>query len=198
MKMKAGTRVLFTIFLIIIIAACLFVIATLFGLVDTSYISDVAYTMTSDAMGLKILYAAIAVVLIIIALILMFFGIRKGQPKTVCVASTENGNVVITVKALEELVDRYLGHMKHLKEVRQKVISYNEYIVSDVQIEVEYGVEIPPLTKELQDGLKEELEKLTGITVQQVRVSVMNIMEGKGASENRAALTTHNSGSCGQ
>ena len=77
MKMKVSTRIILTIFLIVVIALCLFLLATMFRLIDADYLTLSVQTMLLGNIGFKILYAAIFVVMIVVAFMLMFFGIKK-------------------------------------------------------------------------------------------------------------------------
>ena len=98
--------------------------ATLGGLIPGSNLSDFTNTVLNGSIWFKVLYAVIAVVVIIVSFMLMFFGTGKAPaPKTAKVASFESGNILITVKAIEELVERYVHENKDVKGLRTNVVS---------------------------------------------------------------------------
>ncbi len=175
MKMGTGTRALFTVFLVAVIALCVFVLGTLFGLVPVTYIDGIARTVSVGGFWYKFLYAAILIVVVVVGFMLMFFGVRKKAPKTAKIAVFESGSIVITVKAIEELVEKYVREVKSIKGLHSNVVSYNDYIDINVEIAVQPGSDIPELTKDLQFGLAEAIQKQTGITVKQTKISVMTI-----------------------
>lgn len=175
MKMKTGTRVLFTLFLIVIILACLFIIATIAGFVSQSYLQDATYTMTSGSLWFKVLYIAIAAVLIIVAFILMFFGTGKTTPKTAKIAVFEIGSISITVKAIEELIEKYVREFKDVKGLRTKVTSFDSFISIAIEIATLPEANLPELTKELQTGLKDNIQQHTGINVKETKIMIMEI-----------------------
>jgi uncharacterized membrane protein len=80
MKMKVGTRVVMTLYIIFVVALCLFVLAVLTGLCDQSAIIGVANTIAAGSFWYKFGYGAVAVVLIVVGVCLLFFGIKKDSP----------------------------------------------------------------------------------------------------------------------
>jgi uncharacterized alkaline shock family protein YloU len=177
MKMKAGTRVIMTLYIVFVIILSLFVLMVLAGAYDSSMLIGVANTIASGSFWYKLGYGAIAVVLIIAGVMLLFFGIKKETPKTAKIAAFENGSIVIAVKAIEELVQRFLREASDVKETHSSVTSYSDYINIDVEISVRPGISVPDVTKALQDGLKEDIEKHTGITVKETKIVVASIYE---------------------
>ena len=175
MKMKVGTRVVFTIYLLVIVILCLFLLGTIFGLVDVSYLDGATATMTGGAFWYQFLYGAILIVLVVVGIGLMFFGIRRETPKTAKIADFESGSIAITVKAIEELVEKYVRESKDIKGLHIRVVSYNEYIDIFTEISIKPDTDIPELTKDMQSGLTEYIQKHTGITVRKNKIMVMNI-----------------------
>lgn len=174
MEMKVGTRVLMTIFLIVIILLLLFVILSIGGF-EQNILMDAVNTMLNGGTGYKILYAAIAAVLIIVALVIMFFGAKKATPKTANVAVFESGSILITVKAIEELVERYVRAQHDIKGLRTQVISFGDAIDIGIEINVMPEVDIPELTQTLQDGLVGNIQQHTGLGVRKTKILVMGV-----------------------
>ena len=175
MKMKVGTRILFSVFLAVIILVCICFLFAITGVAGAQDLTNIVATMTAGSFWYKFLYGAIMIVVIVICFILMFFGIKQETPKTAKIAAFESGSILITVKAIEELVERYVRETKEVKELQSKVVSYSDYIDISVEIAVAPDGDIPEITKNLQTGLAAEIEQHTGITVKQTKIQVMSI-----------------------
>ncbi|MEG2957245.1 MAG: alkaline shock response membrane anchor protein AmaP [Christensenellaceae bacterium] len=179
MKMKTSTRVIFTVYLVAVIALCVFVLGIIFKFVSADHIANFIYTINNGAIGFKILYIAISIVVIAISCILMFFGIKKDSPKTAKIAVFESGSIVITIKAIEEMVERYVRENKNVKGLRTVVVSYDSYVEIDIEVSVLPEVDIPEITKELQAGLIAYIQTHTGIDVKQTKISIMGLNDSK-------------------
>lgn len=175
MKMKAGTRVVFTFYLIVVILIFLFFLATMFGLLDASILNNITGTMINGATGFQILYGALFAVMVIVGIALMFFGIKKEAPKTARVAEFERGSIVITVKAIEELIEKFVREAEDVRGVNIRVTSYMDAIDIGVELSVKPDTDIPQLTEELQTGLTEYIQKHTGIAVRKNNIMVLSI-----------------------
>lgn len=81
MRMSVGMRILFTIFLIVIICALVVVLLAMFGVIGSSLLESVFATALHGGFWYKFAYAAVCVVMIVIAFILMFFGAHKRAPQ---------------------------------------------------------------------------------------------------------------------
>lgn len=178
MKMKVGTRVVLTIYLVAVIALCGFILATLGGLVPGSALSDFTNTVLNGAIWFKVLYAVIAIVVIIVSFMLMFFGTGKAPaPKTASIATFDSGSISITVKAIEELVERYVHENKNVKGLKTNVVSHDSSLDINMEICVLPDSDIPAVTKELQSGVSEYIQQHTGITVSEVKIMVTGLKE---------------------
>ncbi|MEG2360902.1 MAG: alkaline shock response membrane anchor protein AmaP [Christensenella sp.] len=181
MKMKVGTRVVLTVYLIAVIALCGFMLATIGGFLPGSNLKDFTNTAIGGAIFYKILYAVIAIVMIIISFMLMFFGTGKAAaPKTAKVATFESGSVLITIKAIEELVERHVHENKNVKGLKTCVFSRGESIDISLEICVLPDVDIPAVTKELQTGLNAYIQEHTGILVNESKIMVTGLKENSG------------------
>ncbi len=178
MKMKVGTRVVLTIFLVVVIAACGFLLAIIAGLLPADQLTNFAYTATSGDIWFKVLYAVIAIVMIIVSFMLMFFGMGKPvAAKTASVATFESGSVAITIKAIEELVERFVHKDKNIMGLKTNVISQANALEMNLEVCVLPESDIPQVTKELQEGLSEYIQKHTGIVVSKISITVIGIKE---------------------
>jgi uncharacterized alkaline shock family protein YloU len=177
MRMKVSTRIIFTIYLVVIALLCLFLLATIFGLLPAVLLTQVTDTIVGGGFWFQLLYVCIFGVLLVVGVCLLFFGIKKEQPKTAVVASFENGKISIAISALEELAAKFVKQTGAVKGVGIKVTPVGEGVDVDVKINILPDVSIPQITQELQTGLISYIETYSGIKVSQAVVMVSSIDE---------------------
>lgn len=179
MRMSTGMRVLLTIYLILIICCFLFILATMFRLVPSTSLEAVVATALRGGVWYKFAYAAICVVMIVISFILMFFGIRKGQhhESTITIAQLGGGDIVITTKAVEELVQREVSSASGVRGAHTRIVSYGDYVDVFVHLSVAPGQDIPEMTKELQAKVTDDLLTQAGVKLRDLKLTVTDVAE---------------------
>jgi len=187
--MSMGKKVLLTVYLVVITALCVVLLCAIFGAVDQQHITNSIATMFEGSIGYRILYAAIAIILIIVGVFLIFFDFGKKNLKAVKIASVENGSIMITVKAIEELVSKYLKKETSIKEIRSSVSTFDEYVEINVDLSIHAGVNIPETTMSLHEGLRQSIESQTGIAVKDVKILVQSISGGTMSLKESGAAT---------
>lgn len=177
MRMSVGMRVLLTIFLAVIICGLVFALLSMFGFISTSPLESIAATALHGGFGYKFLYAAICVVLIVIAFILMFFGTRKRTAAVAQVAEFNGGRIVITTKAIEELIHREITNMREIKAAHTRVISHGDYVDVVTSLSLLPGENIPEVTKTLQAKLQEDVEAQAGVQIRDLKIAVTDVQD---------------------
>lgn len=177
MKMKGSTRVIFSIYLLVVIALCLYLLATIFGLLPAANLSQITNTLSDGNFWVRALYVVIFIVLLVVSCCLMFFGIKKEQLKTAVIASLDSGSISIAINALEDLAKRFVKQTGAVKGEAIKVLSLGEQVELDIKISILPEVSIPQITQELQAGLIEYIETYSGIKVKQAMITVASINE---------------------
>ena len=172
MKMGVGTRIVFTVFMLVVLCLLLLVAATAFDLFDEA---SVEATVNYFAYGsLRYLWAACAVILAVIAVALIFFGIRKKEADSVILTAGEGGSVVITLEAMEEVTRRYLSEVKGIdtKKIGIKTIGPG-CIRVNLALSVQKDIVIPEVTQGITEGLKYYVEKFTGIEAGYIGIRII-------------------------
>lgn len=177
MKMKVSTRIIFSIYLLAVIALCLFILAIIFGLIPAQNLTQATTTIIDGSIWYRALYVVIFGVMLIVGICLMFFGIKKEQPKTAVIASFENGKIFIAISALEELAAKFVRQTGAVKAVAVKVLSLGDQVEINVKISILPDVSIPDITQDLQAGLINYIETYSGIKVKQAKIMVTSIDE---------------------
>lgn len=174
MKMSVGTRIVFSVFILIILAVCAAVILSTLSLIDPAILQPIWNAFTDPA-G-KYLCAGIAAVLFVVGVCLLFFGSKKAAPPTVTLTADADGSVELTVQAVEELALRCLTEIQGVL-VKRILIIPAAHTNANVKVKVEYcvkpGVEIPGLSGKIQTTLKEYLEKYAGLATENVELKVL-------------------------
>ncbi len=177
MKMKVSTRIIFTIYLLCVIGLSLFVLATVFGILPSGFLLQAATTIVQGSFWFKVLYTAIFGAALVVGVCLLFFGVRKEEPKTAVLATVESGKISIAISALEELAAKFIRQTESIKGVGIKITSLVDSIEIDVKISVLPEVSIPEVTQTLQAGLIAYMEEYSGIKVKVTRIVVTSIDE---------------------
>ena len=170
MKMKAGTRIIFSLVMLAVIALCTLVILTAVGVVSISALEPFYYGFIGNYGWV---YIAAAALLGVICFCLLFFGIKGDKPKSVVISSGEDGNVEMVLDAFKELVSRYLEQQT---EVLTQKICVTPVNVKEVKIKLELSAkpetDIPAVCERIKSGLKECLEMYSGVTTLQTAVKI--------------------------
>jgi uncharacterized alkaline shock family protein YloU len=177
MKMKVSTRIIFTIYLLAVIGLCVFMLAVITGLISPDGLMQVVSTIALGNFWFQVLYIVIFGAVLVVGVCLLFFGIRKEEPKTAVLATVESGKISIAISALEELAAKFIKQNESIRGVGIKIHSQVDTIEVDVKISVLPEISIPEVTQNLQAGLIAYMETYSGIKVKNTRIVVTSIDE---------------------
>ena len=169
--MKAFARFIAVLLGLVFIGGALFLLAINFNLFPGLMIDLPAWVDET------VLLAA-GSVLLLLALILLALGLRSKRSKesSAVLKGSEFGEVLISINALENMVLRVVQKTQGIKDVSRQVSYTPEGLVVKVIIRVMPDITMPDLIKDLQSKIKEYLEDISGIIVQEVKVVVENIV----------------------
>ena len=175
--MKVSTRIVFSIYLLVVIAACLYVLAALVGLLPQEQLTQIATSLSGGNAWLRILAFVILAVIVVVSFSLLFFGIRKEKQKAALIASYDSGTISIAVSALEDLAKKFVKQTGSVKGEAIKVLTLGEEVEVDLKIKILPEVNMPQITQELQSGLIQYIETYSGIKVARAKVMIASIDE---------------------
>ncbi len=174
--MKAAVRVLMVFLGLLFIGGALFLLALNYNLIP-----GLALNLPQWA-GETVLMAT-GVVFLLIALILLSFGLRSAKKGGSAVSrSSEYGEVQVSIATLENMVLRVVQKTQGIKDVSRKITYTPDGLIVRIHIRVMPDEPLPGLINDLQSRTKEYLEDITGITVHEVKVIVDNIIIDQAAS----------------
>lgn len=174
MKMSVGTRIIFTLFMLVIIALCVGIVLAAFGVIRPIDVQALVNGLLLT--DFKYIWAGAAVLIVVLCICLLFFGIRKKTPVPRGVMLEENvsGSVEITTDALRELADTYLRQINGIiiNGIGITPIAYRS-VRLEVRICVRPEVEIPVLSEKITREIKEHFVTYAGISADEVRIRIM-------------------------
>lgn len=174
MKMTVGTRIIFSVFLLLILCVCIFIILAAFELFPANIMESIVSGFTST--GLRYVWAVVALVFAVVAVGLLFFGASKKEPNVVLLNSTVDGSVCITIDALVELAQRYLNEVHGIMTQRIVIVPTAERCVRiNILLSTRPEVEIPKVTESVTDGIKYYIEKYSGINAAYVNIKILPV-----------------------
>lgn len=177
MKQKLFDRIILALLLIIVLLFGLLLIVLAVGVFPLSgmleFIRQIFINQTY-----VIVLGVVGLVLAVIALRLLFAGGGEKkqiatQPSSTLIKASEFGAAFITLSAIDSMVQK---HCRANNRIRSTISAVNPVKEGGVTISVRLSLmpdtEIPELTAELQQSLKEYIEKYAGITVREVGILV--------------------------
>lgn len=160
---------------LIMVGAVALVLAT-FGLIPAELIGQVsAFVRGADGTVInKVIVCVTAFVLALFALFLLGILLpgRKKRSQPFAVISSENGAVNISVKALENLVQKCLRAHPELTVVSSSIFSEGENVRITLHITLFEDISIPLAVSALQKEIKQYVQSCAGVEIDDVRVYV--------------------------
>lgn len=110
---------------------------------------------------------------------LFWIGLRKPGGRHVVLADSALGQVRVSLQAIESLVEKVVSQVSGVREVKPGIILVPQGVGIQVRVSVTPDVNVPQASLEIQNRVKERVFEVTGITINQVKVSVENISAHK-------------------
>lgn len=180
MKLKVFDRILLAVLLIvgILVAFVLFGVAA--RLIPLSAVQAFAATLYDGAEN-ALIVAGVGLLLLLVCGKLVFAG-RGGKrepeaPATATMAQTEIGGTYISLAAIDAMVKKYCAGVQRIRESHNTIRATEEGVAIGIRLSVLADTDVVSLTRELQQGLKANIESMTGISVQEIGVLVESTVE---------------------
>lgn len=179
MKLKIFDRVMVIVLTLCAMALAIFLFAVSWNLLPSYILGNFASLLTSGLIASIV--TTIAALLVLVVCIRILFvrqrdlsdGARQmQQPAGVTVRTGDAGSTFITTGTMEGMAHKFISANAAVRECRVSVLPSENSIVVRCAIAFVADTNIPETTQQLQSGLKENMESLTGITVSEVQVIV--------------------------
>ena len=181
--MNMTVRIIVGVVGIIIIAAGLFGAALYLNFFDVSGTALQSLAGQDEA-------ALAALVLLLLGLILVGvslhnMNVESGRKIHSITIYNQNGEVNIAFQAVENMALRVAREINGIRETTTKVQLTEMGLTIELRVKVLPDLQIPNLSSELQDKVREYVEDKTGTSVNEVRVTVENIVVDNMVSKRR-------------
>lgn len=123
------------------------------------------------SVGTRILYSGILAVILIIAVRLLIAPNKKPSP-SILVKGADDGDVRVTVAALTAITKQYAIQVEGIRDVVARFVQQEEGVDVHTRLVMAYGVAIPEATQSFKDGVRDHLERMTGLRINRVFVTV--------------------------
>lgn len=121
-------------------------------------------------------FIVLAGVMVLLAGVLLIASLRRRQCVETISQQGPLGEVRVCFKAVESLVLKASRRVKGIREIKTKIVFSGNGIVIFLRAVIYSEQLIPQLTAELQAVVKEDVEKVTGSNVAEVKVMIENII----------------------
>lgn len=167
--MKILDRILFVIiglFLLCISAGCVLLA------VDFISISDIIAFIGQIRIGVFecICLFVIAMIALFIGLKIIFARPRKVKIAAYTIVSSEDGDISVSLKAIENTVLLAVAHYEEIKDVKLRVVAGDNNISIFARLAIPTGVVLPELLESFKAYLKDFVELHTGAPVGKIRL----------------------------
>ena len=150
----------------------LLVLAIVIGAVPQAALSGVLIGLYSDSV-LRLVLGIVAGVMVILSLTLLVCMAQPSGPSAVQVDTTPDGKIGITLEAVNEMVVRTARGVENIKEVTASISANKDNSVTiRLSIWLRAEVSISSTVAALQTAVKEYVEQIAGLKVNEVRVMV--------------------------
>lgn len=174
MKLKVFDRILLGILLIVAIVVS-FVLFAIAANIITQDMADnfigLFYMFQENAMIL----AGSGLILLLISIKLLFAGrVKKMEvrPASALMKQTEIGGTFISLEALDSMVQKHCRAQQRVKDCQTTLHSSEAGVTVGIRLCVLPDTDVVTLSSELQKSLKDYIESLTGIQVNEVGILV--------------------------
>ncbi len=166
-------RVLLAVFSLCIMALSLFI----------ALMAAVARTGPLDWLAIALVHPNMRITVGLVALLFLLVSLKffvnsitgRREPYQAVIHDNALGQVRVTVPALENLVHKVASQVRGVREVRPRVTCLPDGVVIFVRAAVTPDTNIPRISEEIQNRVKEYVAEVAGVNVANVRILVDNI-----------------------
>jgi len=162
--MSIFDRFVLFIFSVAVILLAVLALLTGFGFYSQTYVNTIVDSLFHDY-DIKLTFISASIIFVIIGIFLVIRSMYSKKEMTFSTNSTDYGQIKIS-----------LGPKEPKVKVR---IEEDESAAFIIKVLVDGETPIPQLSEEIQHNVKENIEKITGLSVNQVHIVVTNVSNNK-------------------
>ncbi|MDF7807569.1 alkaline shock response membrane anchor protein AmaP [Pontiellaceae bacterium B12219] len=181
MKTRSGFGSLLTTILLLVIGSAL-----IYGNLVNREVGD----MIAKLLVMPWVGAALGVVMILSILLQWFGGIGKKRKKKFIDFQSDDGNVGISIKAIQDFIERVGKEFAAVKSIESELIEQKGTLDIAISVKVVSGNKIPELSAVLQQRIRESVRESLGLD--QIRNITIKISEIVGEPAKHEDAPAHN------
>jgi uncharacterized alkaline shock family protein YloU len=166
--------------LLFIYSFCLTIILIIAALWEARWINNPYFFLWENKLFLDPGVVFVFLVLfILIGLRLFWVSIKPARKKQIIVQEGALGKVRVAIPAIENLVEKIVGQNSGVREIKAQVTTVPQGIGIKMRATVTPDIQIPEISRVIQEKVKEKVLEVTGITVQDVSILINSIAAKK-------------------
>ncbi len=115
------------------------------------------------------------VALILAGCRLFWVSLVKPKGRHVVLVEGALGQIRVSLRAVEDMVDKEVARMDGIKEVKSRMVAVSQGVGIQLRASVTPDVNVPDISAEIQNRVKEKVFEVTGLNVSTIKVSIDNI-----------------------
>jgi uncharacterized alkaline shock family protein YloU len=182
---KVMDRLLLFVFSVAALIVCCTLLLCALGWVSFESAGNFAHDVYYD-MRTALTFISITVVLALISMRLLFVSLSRGKSNVPSIDQrTEFGDIRISMETVENLSLKAARRTRGVKDLKARVKVSPAGLEIIIRAIVDGESSIPQLTEEMQTGIKQHIEDITGIPVAVVTVFIANIQQSSPTFKSR-------------
>ncbi len=139
------------------------IIGVIFIAVSLEFITIDQIKAFYDAYSLKTSVGLTGVVFILVALLITHFTFGGIQRERTIAFNTPDGQVVISLSAIENFVKKLADHLPEIKDLRSGVVASKKGVSISARVTLWSDANIPDVTEKIQGIIKNKVQDMLGI-----------------------------------
>lgn len=171
--MKAGHRLIligYSLLVIAIVVVFALILCGAFGLIGTIGLITAIQNSTFYTIGI----IAVAAVLFVLSIAIMFLGAGKGSIASTIIKSTEHGNIRVSLDTIDSIALKTVKGLNSVRDAKINSINTETGLVINIRVALMNNAIIPDVTAEIQSVVKNHVESIVGLMVAGVPILVDN------------------------
>jgi len=179
MKEKFFNNMIFILFIIMLLIFSLKCFLIAFNIIKQGFLLSIInqnINLIYSSLTNQIILALIGGIIFIIALYLIWLKQKTQQATPSVDIKTDDGGIKISTNSLEQIILNILHNTEGVKEIKPEIhIQKSGGIRAILQLVVSKDCNIPETAHHIQQKLKEELPKISGVEVKEIKINVSKI-----------------------
>lgn len=183
MKLISGIVRFFYTLVLVLLGACLILVAL--NLIPKEKFLDVI-NLIYITPNLRIIIGFVGLLLIGISLLIIQLALSKLEREKIIAFENPDGQVTVSLAAIEDFMKRMARHIPEIKEIKPKVVASKKSIIVTAKVTLYSDTSIPNITEKIQSIIKNRVQDMLGIEEPIiVRVNIHKLVQKEEAKKKK-------------